>query len=59
MVTLYQSLLGKLTGWKKRSMGGSGNGQLPQHVQAYLAKRFKLLPEDMIDLRYVRGSGGF
>ena len=59
MATLYQSLLGKLTGWKKRLMARDGHGQLPEVMQTYLAKHFKLLPEDMADLRYVRRLDGF
>ena len=59
MVTLYQSLLGKLTGWKRGLLARDGHGQLPEVVQTYLAKHFKLLPEDMVDLRYFRGSSGF
>ena len=59
MATLYQSLLRRLTGWKKRIMARGGHGQLPKFMQAYLAKQFKLLPENMADLRYVRRSNDF
>ena len=59
MATLYQSLLDKLTGWKKRLVARDGSGKLSEVMQTYLAKQFKLLPEDIADLRYVRRLDGF
>ena len=54
MDTFYKSLLRSLAGWGKRLARRNEPGQLSDDMQAYLAKQFKLLPEEMADLRYVR-----
>ena len=53
MVPLFQGLLSKVTGLRKSSAKGKNNGRLSEVMQAYLVKEFKLLPENMADLRYV------
>ena len=56
MATLFQELLSKVTGFRKRLAKGKDNGRLPEVMKAYLAKEFKLLPENMADLRYVHSG---
>ena len=59
MATLFQGLLSKVTGFRKRLSKGKDNGRLSEVMQAYLAKEFKLLLESMADLRYVGRSDNF
>ena len=59
MTTLFESLLRKVAGWGKRLAERNGRGQLPEPVEVYLRKEFRLLPADMADLRYVGHSDNF
>lgn len=59
MVTFYRSLLRRLAGWAKRSARRNDHGELPEAMQAYLTKEFKLLPEQMANFGYIRHREGF
>jgi hypothetical protein len=53
MPTFFQELLSKITRFRKGLSKDKDNGRLSEVMQAYLVKEFKLLPENMADLRYV------
>ena len=59
MVNFRQFLLSKLGAGSKKPASGDEHGKLPEVMQTYLVKNFKLLPENMADLRYVMRSDRF
>ena len=53
MIALLESLRNGVAGWPNRLTRRNGHRPLPEQVQAYLMKEFRLLPTDMEDLGYV------
>jgi len=59
MVAFFESLLSKVTSRGKKSAGRDGHKQLTENVIAYLRGEFRLIPEDIVALRYVSRRGSF
>ncbi|MBL7164963.1 MAG: hypothetical protein ISS55_00595 [Dehalococcoidales bacterium] len=53
MIGLLGLLRSRVAGWPKGLAKRNGHRPLPEKVQAYLMKEFRLLPTDMENLRYV------
>jgi len=53
MIGLLGLLRRRVAGWPKGLAKRNGDRPLPEKVQAYLMKEFRLLPTDMENLRYV------
>lgn len=53
MIGLLGLLRSRVAGWPKGLAKRNGARPLPEKVQAYLMKEFRLLPSDMENLRYV------
>ena len=59
MATLFKSLLDKVFGKEGKPAQRNGSEQLPEAIQAYLVKEFRLLPEDMGTLRCIQRRESF
>lgn len=53
MIGLLGLLRSRVAGWPKGLAKRNGDRPLPEKVQAYLMKEFRLLPSDMESLRYM------
>jgi hypothetical protein len=59
MAPVFGSLLSRVPGLRRKSTGSNGKGQLPADVRDYLTKEFKLLPEDIKELRCIERPESF